>query len=107
MSSNGEPYEQPELAIYAPVDDMSEEEVKQMHEEQHQAAIAEAEAEAKANEEQALAINKASEEAMIRAEAEHQAANQAEHEERLAAAAAFDWDAWEEETGLTRPEIGG
>jgi len=44
------------------------------------------------------------EEANEKAEAEALAANQVEDQERAEAARAFDWDAWEKETDLTRPE---
>jgi len=39
------------------------------------------------------------------AEKEHLAANIADHNERVEAAKKFDWDAWEKETGLTRPDM--
>jgi len=38
-------------------------------------------------------------------EEEHLARNIAEHNERVKAAREFDWDAWEKETGLTRPDM--
>lgn len=44
--------------------------------------------------------------AQEKAEAQLLAINQAEYDERVAAAKKFDWDAWEKETGLKRPEIG-
>jgi hypothetical protein len=42
---------------------------------------------------------------VARADEEHLARNQAELAERIRAAKEFAWDAWEEETGLTRPAI--
>jgi hypothetical protein len=42
---------------------------------------------------------------IIQAEKESLERNQKDHEERIAAAQRFDWDSWEAETGLTRPEI--
>jgi hypothetical protein len=39
------------------------------------------------------------------AEADALAANIADHNERVQAAREFDWDAWEKETGLTRPDM--
>jgi hypothetical protein len=43
-------------------------------------------------------------EAAAKLEKEHQEANQKDYEERLQAAQEFDWDKWEKQTGLTRPE---
>jgi len=54
--------------------------------------------EAKAKEETARAE-------LEQAEKEHLTANIADHNERVKAAREFDWDAWEKETGLTRPDM--
>lgn len=48
---------------------------------------------------------KAQQQSIVEAEEKHQEAQRAEHNARVDAAEKFDWQAWEDETGLTRPEI--
>ena len=74
---------------------IDEEQRRQVREEQLQKEAEEAEQ-----------LRQEIEEAIAQEEADHLAQQQQEYEDRIAAAKEFDWDSWEEETGLKRPEIG-
>lgn len=89
-------YELEPFEIIPPSDEVKQEEERQQHAEERKQELEAMEAEVKV-----------AQEAIEKADTEHLERNRAEHDERIAAARAFDWDKWESETGLVRPEIEG